>query len=101
MGKQILLLEKLKDGEEGLTYALVWPGENPQMVCELSAFQNPDNLNYLFSYIDETGKVTDYSKNISRETKEEASDLIKKLLTQKIDVMSNCLKTEICLLDNT
>lgn len=101
MAKHILLLEKLKDGEAETTYAIVWPGDNPQMVCELSTYKDAKSSNYLFKYTDETGKTTKYTRNLSRRTKEEASDLIKRLLTQKIDYMAKALKTELCLLDNT
>ena len=100
MAKQILVLKKLKDGEEGTTYALVWPGENPQMVCELSTYKGAKG-NYLFSYTDESGKTTKYTRNLSRRTKEEASDLVKRLLAQKMDFMARVLKTELCLFDDS
>lgn len=84
--RKTLFLEKLKDGEEEVSYALISYGENTRILCKIASFQNPDGLDYHFRYTDSKGKTSIY-KGLSRETREEASDLMKRLLTQKAEWM--------------
>jgi hypothetical protein len=100
MAEKRLVLEKLEDGEAGVTYALVKSGENPKIICEMYMFQNPDGLDYRFSYTDEFGKTTPYP-HISANTREEGSKLMKRLLEQKVTWMARSRETELQLFDNS
>jgi hypothetical protein len=97
MANEEMILRKTKDGQEGLTYVLIWPGDNPEMICELSMFPNPVGEDYLFNYTDSRGETTPYSTFFSAKTPKEGSERIVSLLEQKAKIMSQALKTRISL----
>lgn len=97
----MLVIQKTQDGEAGLTYALVWPGEKPKIHCEITTYLNSFKTFYHFEYTDESGETTPYSRHMKVKTKEEASNLIKRLLVQKAEIMSHCLDAELKVFDNT
>jgi hypothetical protein len=101
MEKRMITIKKTKDGEAGLTYALVWPGEEPTIHCEITMYLSRTKRNYYFKYTGENGETTNYSRNLKVKTREEGSDLIKRLLTQKAEIMSSCLDAELKVFDDT